>query len=77
MIALQRYSMTGSLAQDCGLHDRRISVFVTFICGENLKGKVYRNTRRTAEAVQNGVVSVSADELSVFLGDPIEDERRV
>jgi hypothetical protein len=47
----------------------------------NLKGKVYRNTPRTAEALQNEirnvVASISADELCVFRRDSFEDARRV
>jgi hypothetical protein len=58
--------MTGSLVQDCGLQDRQIVMFDFYLWG-NPKGKVYRNTPHTVEALQNeirnAVASISADKF--------------
>jgi hypothetical protein len=62
--------MTRSLVQECGLQDCQILVFDFYLWG-NLNGKVYRNTSRTAEALENKirnmVASISADELQHVL----------
>jgi hypothetical protein len=42
LVSYKRCSVTESLTQDCGLRARLILVFVTSVCGGNLKGKVRR-----------------------------------